>query len=186
MTLKVPYSEFELKIRERESKDLDEAVKIAQRYEVFRGTLDGGASSRHRARQVTEGQPHDDTQADFVARLAELEQRLQTVTSSTQLCDSVNEHLPKKKQCDKANNKASTNRAVLQLDPCKQTANAADEQRAVTSQAALQGQEIERLQKEVARLKHVEQLRQIQTTQFSQPPVQQPTRWNAPVGTSQS
>ena len=53
-------------------------------------------------------------------------------------------------------------------------------------QAALQEQEFERLQKGVERLRHVEQLWQMQTTQFSQLPAQQPIRWNAPARTPKS
>jgi hypothetical protein len=38
--------EMELKIREREPGDLDSAVKMAQRFEVFKGAIEGQRSSQ--------------------------------------------------------------------------------------------------------------------------------------------
>ena len=107
------------KYGKKNQKELDEAVKIAERYEVFRETVGGRASCRHHARQETGDRSQADTQADSIARLAELEQRKQTATSSTQYCGSSDEHLLKKRQCDKRNNKTRTNRSVSQLDNCK-------------------------------------------------------------------
>jgi len=48
-------SEFELKIREREPVDLDDALRIAQRYEVFKSADESSSSTRSKVnRQVTE------------------------------------------------------------------------------------------------------------------------------------
>jgi len=53
-------SEFELKIREREPVDLDDALRIAQRYEVFKGAVDLSTSTRPRLnRQAAEAQVID-------------------------------------------------------------------------------------------------------------------------------
>ena len=41
------YPEFELKIREKEPEDFDSAVKLAQRFEVFKNTADA-TSDVHR------------------------------------------------------------------------------------------------------------------------------------------
>jgi len=41
--------DFELKIRKRDPKDFDEAVRLAQRYEVARATVDGGTNARYGA-----------------------------------------------------------------------------------------------------------------------------------------
>ena len=163
--------EFALKMREREPKDLDEAVKIAQRYEVFRGTVDGAVGSRHRAGQVTEEVAATDTRADFNGRLADLELQLQAVTTSNRTDAVVDDQQSKKKQFEKRIIKARANRSVAQS---KQAADVVDKQKPVQpmieSQVAPQVQEIERLQREFERLKHVEaeQLRQVQTTQFCQ------------------
>jgi len=51
---------FELKIREREPMDLDDALRIAQRYEVFKGAVDLSTSTRPRLnRQAAEVQVID-------------------------------------------------------------------------------------------------------------------------------
>ena len=45
--------ELELKIREREPDNLDVAVKLAQRFEVFKATVETSSNARHRTnRQV--------------------------------------------------------------------------------------------------------------------------------------
>ncbi|HSN22635.1 MAG TPA: reverse transcriptase domain-containing protein, partial [Methylomicrobium sp.] len=83
--------EFELKIREREPIDLDSAVKIAQRYEVFKAAADASSSGRHRmTRKITE-----DTQA--TPRFAELEARM----------TSLEKDLNKKLQADEATTKTN-------------------------------------------------------------------------------
>jgi len=49
--------DFELKIREREPADLDDTLRIAQRYEVFKGAVESSSASRSRwNRSVIEGQ----------------------------------------------------------------------------------------------------------------------------------
>ena len=56
-------AEFELKVREREPTDLDSAVKLAQRFEVFKSTVETSSSVRHRVnRQVVEGDDRDPPQ----------------------------------------------------------------------------------------------------------------------------
>ena len=47
--------EFELKVREREPADLDDALRIAQRYDVFKSAVDFSTSSRPRVNRQAAG-----------------------------------------------------------------------------------------------------------------------------------
>jgi len=50
-------SDFELKIREREPADLNDTLRIAQRYEVFKGAVEYSSASRSQCSfSVIEGQ----------------------------------------------------------------------------------------------------------------------------------
>ena len=62
--------EMELKIREREPKDLESTVKLAQRFEVFKSQVETTISNRHKVNRNT-GQP-----SDIESRIASVEQRL--------------------------------------------------------------------------------------------------------------
>ena len=67
-------SELELKIREREPAGLDEALRIAQRFEVFRNAVEASTSKRQCVnRQVNDCNPDDATQLDLEERLGKLE-----------------------------------------------------------------------------------------------------------------
>jgi hypothetical protein len=48
--------DFELKIREKEPGDLDTAVKLAQRFEVFRSAVDASSAVRHRFNRHVTGE----------------------------------------------------------------------------------------------------------------------------------
>ena len=64
--------DLELKVREREPPDFDTAVKLAQRFELFKNTVDVSSSVRHRFnRQVI----NDDQSIN--ARIEKIEDRLQ-------------------------------------------------------------------------------------------------------------
>ena len=68
-------AEFELKIREREPASLDDAVKIAQRFEMFKHAADS-SSARHRFnRHVRQSSVSDQHSNDLEARVAALEDR---------------------------------------------------------------------------------------------------------------
>ena len=67
-------SELELKIREREPAGLDEALRIAQRFEVFRNAVEASTSKRQWVnRQVNDCNPDDAAQLDLEERLGKLE-----------------------------------------------------------------------------------------------------------------
>jgi len=63
--------EFELKIREREPVDLDDALRIAHRYEVFKGAVDLSISTRPRLnRRAAEAQVIDGSSSRAEKRLS--------------------------------------------------------------------------------------------------------------------
>jgi len=76
--------ELDLKVREREPSDLETAVKLAQRFEIYKFTVESSDSSKHRVnRNIVE----DNT---LEARLVSLEQKIKNETLSEQ-CDQKKE-----------------------------------------------------------------------------------------------
>ena len=76
--------QLELKVREREPPDLDSAVKIAQRYEIFKNAVGPLVNHRQRInRQVTDVGEH--TPEDLECRVSKLEQDLIVAQQS---CDT--------------------------------------------------------------------------------------------------
>ena len=68
-------AELELKVRERGPKDLDEAVGISQRVEMFRNTVESSTAGRHRVnRQVVNSCPKDELLRNLETRLVKLEE----------------------------------------------------------------------------------------------------------------
>jgi len=66
-----------LKVREREPKDLDEAVGISQRIEVFRNTVESSTAGRHCVnRQVVDSCSKDLLPRDLETRLVKLEEKV--------------------------------------------------------------------------------------------------------------
>jgi len=66
-----------LKVREREPKDLDEAVGISQRIEVFRNTVESSTAEHHRVnRRVVETCPKDELLKNLETRLVKLEEKV--------------------------------------------------------------------------------------------------------------
>ena len=71
-------AEFELKVQEREPVDLDSAVKLAQRFEVYKATVETSSGTRHRLnRQVMEESEQIMPRTDLETRLINVERRLQ-------------------------------------------------------------------------------------------------------------
>src|SRR5208282_745336 len=70
-------ADLELKVREREPTNLDAAVKLAQRFEVFKATVETSSNSRHRvARQVMDAFERMSTTVDLETRVAKVENAL--------------------------------------------------------------------------------------------------------------
>src|SRR5664279_1006373 len=76
--------EFELKIREREPADLDSAVKLAQRFEVFKASVESSSSTLHKVNRHVTVETEQDTVSASMAletRLANVEQQMRQVRS---------------------------------------------------------------------------------------------------------
>ena len=76
--------DFELKVREREPTDLDSALSIAQRFEVFRSTVDATSGVRQRVtRQVREVEDSlTEFPSDIGNRIAGLERQIRVMTAA--------------------------------------------------------------------------------------------------------
>jgi len=70
-------AELELKVRQREPKDLDETVGISQRIEVFRNTVEASTAGRHRVnRLVVDSCSKDKLSNNLETRLVKLEEKV--------------------------------------------------------------------------------------------------------------
>jgi len=72
--------DFELKIREREPVDLDSAVKLAQRFEVFKTTVESSSNPRHKVNRHVTNEAEQDAvlvTTNLEARLTNIEQQIQ-------------------------------------------------------------------------------------------------------------
>ena len=73
-------AEFELKVQEREPTDLDSAVKLAQRFEVFKSTVATSYDGRHRVnRRVVDDVDEEMTPTNLASRLVNVERQLQDI-----------------------------------------------------------------------------------------------------------
>jgi len=139
--------EFELKIKEREPATLDDAVRVAQRFEMFRQVTDT-SSARHRFnRQVLQSPAGEQHLSDLEARVAALEdgsQGLSTRKLQTQDDDkrSINKDF---KGNSASNNVQGRNNVTEHISRLEQQANKL-------------ASENELLHKEVDRLKYLEAL----------------------------
>ena len=79
--------DLELKIREREPSGLEEAAKIAQRYEVFKNAVEAQSSGRQRfSRQIVTEEDREGagSSESLEARLVALERRAQGPTPASE------------------------------------------------------------------------------------------------------
>ena len=170
--------EFELKIREREPADLDDAVRIAQRYEVFKNAVDSSSAGRQRTnRHIQQSSSTHSCSDGLEDRLVVLEKELlrscaadelRAVTSDVQ-CKSF----PDKDDRGGANmDKAATNnkktdlwkedvmKRVVQLEKVQQLAEQRTRKLITENQA---------LSKEADRLRYLGQLRASGLSDSSRP-----------------
>ena len=67
--------EMELKVREREPSTLDDAVKLAQRFEVFKSTVEGSLANRNKVNRKIDKE-EDEKVASMESRIAQLERNM--------------------------------------------------------------------------------------------------------------
>ena len=152
--------DFELKIRKKEPGDLDTAVKLAQRFEVFRSAVDASSAVRHRFnRHVTGEDMH------ISLRVEKLEQQMKGSEYQARPSANGTTSLPAKEVS--LGGKSKKNRAVSGDDVIwrnKMTKRIQDLQ---VAQLEAEGSsqriaaENDSLNKEVGRLRHLEQLRAV-------------------------
>ena len=166
--------ELELKVREREPPDLDSAVKIAQRYEIFKNAVGPLANHRQRInRQVTDVSEH--ALADLECRVVKLEQNQMVaqqssdtvVLSNKQSSTAKNKNKGKRQQHACAVNatkdedwKEEVFRKIHDLEMACQSSGARSKKIAAENDV---------LNKEVGRLRHIEQLRNMPVPQQATP-----------------
>jgi len=77
-----------LKVREREPADLDEAISIAERLEVFKNAVEKSAAGRQRVNRRVAGDNSDDASClDLEARLKKLEERVDELQAARKAAD---------------------------------------------------------------------------------------------------
>jgi len=160
--------DLELKIREREPPALDSAVKIAQRLEVFKSAVGQSSNTRQRlSRQVTETAGSQDSLEDRVARI---ERDLQDKQPS----DVSTVHNQSPSELRKGKGKFKQRACATSVDSdrewkdklLKKISDLENAQRVSEAQSKKFSAENDALQKEVGRLRHLEQLRAVpQTTE---------------------
>src|SRR5664279_1740303 len=174
-------AEFELKIREREPADLDTAVKLALRFEVFRSTVDSSSHARHRVtRKVTEDAEANTSSSDLEVRLTNLERQLtgpripaKTECEQNGSQQEVQQNTSFVKQTSDQNRRPRRGRAVNVADQGwkdEMTKRIEELQLSHQSDAVHSAAQSERLiaendalNKEVGRLRHLEQMRSTPT-----------------------
>jgi hypothetical protein len=139
--------DFELKIREREPEDLDSAVKLAQRFEVFKNTVDASTGNGRRFnRQVVQSTRCLSTSNDLEARLTRLEQELKVAGSNGE-----QQRSKRRKQPPKATNVSpGMSRSVCDPDSEQKIKDLQAAQRDAESRSQQASLENETLKKEIA------------------------------------
>ena len=168
--------DLELKIREREPKDLESTVKLAQRFEVFKTQVETTSGIRHKVTRSTS------QQQDIESRIAEVERRLDDKRPATY----QNQPAERRDEGPLTDNGALSgrnsrrSRAVNQNnqqwkeDTSRQINELREGQESVINRTKDLAKENETLRKENERLKHLEQVR-TSTAWNSQSTQQQPT-----------
>ena len=175
-------SEFELKIREREPVDLETAVKIAQRFEVSKAVVEASTGVRHRiTRQITEsGNMSRTNTGDLEARMVALERQLQLTSATGQSKPNqkgrgeVSEQARRRTQNQK-HDQPNKNRAISKEDQSwrddllQKIRELEAEQSSGKRDITKLVNENEALNKEVGRLKHLNELRSTTASSIVQP-----------------
>ena len=157
--------ELELKVREREPPTMDAAVKIAQRYEVFKDAVSRPSNMRYKSsRQVIESDRHSPS-ISLEERVAKIEQSICAITSTD--AATKYEHKSNDSTKDKRKNKQRARATTVVKDDewrgdmLKKMHDLEAAQIATEAQSKKIAAENDALQKEVGRLRCLEQLRSV-------------------------
>jgi len=164
-------ADLELKVREREPIDLDAAVKLAQRFEVFKATVETSSNARHRvARQVTDASERTPIAEDFEARIAKVESALirgvsppkgdpiapVSIASTAEPVPSYSMYGGRRQ---KRNRNVNKDDSKWKEDITKQCQELQSARQVAEGQAQRLNAENEALNKEVGRLRYLSQMR---------------------------
>jgi hypothetical protein len=160
-------SELELRIREHDPVDLDAAVKMALRFEVFRGVMEASSSGRHRVtRHVVRDSPESDPSEKIETRVLDLERQLNELKRQPQTRSDDDSQPASKGDADRVQISGKRNRNVQKSSKGQDGDRAEGVQ--VDSSGPLQKKdeqiaqlmaEMDVLNREVGRLKCLEQQR---------------------------
>ena len=167
--------DLELKIREREPADLGSAVKLAQRFEIFKSAVESSVASQHRVtRQVINGTEMDSNETTLEVRMANIERQMNSGNANLekQLCNvtdrpsqpSRSSRNKQKMSCSVVSNDEQT----WKEDIARRIGELQAAQLTVQGDSARIAAENDALSKEVGRLRHLEQLRSTPVAQSSQ------------------
>ena len=175
-------SELELKIREREPPTLDDAVKFAQRFEVFKSTVEGSLTSRSKAtRRIDED---NSKKASMESRIAELERSIKAAcnkpseASPSPSAASDEAHRPNGNadKHSRGDRRPKQSRVITEKnDESWKTDMLAKLNEVTASQKTTEDlgrrlmAENDALSKEVGRLRHLDQVRSIPSSSASRP-----------------
>jgi RNase H-like domain found in reverse transcriptase/Reverse transcriptase (RNA-dependent DNA polymerase)/Zinc knuckle len=154
-------TELQLKIREREPKNLESAVRIAQRLEVFKTAVQNSIGSRTRGiRNVRD-------EVELEARMTSIENQLVNSLAQREVCASVDNNEQAKPRFD-GSNKFRKSRAISSEDQ-KWKDDMMKQVNDLRSQHTTVVDQNQELSKEVDRLKHLDQVRGMNQTNNSRP-----------------
>jgi len=163
--------ELELKVREREPKDLDEAVGISQRIEVFRNTVESSTAGRHRVnRQVVDSCSKDKLSNDLETRVVKLEEKVSAsnneMVAETPLFSNEVEKAQRRTSYENKRREGHSlplknDTYVWKDDIIKRIDELEAAKLAAEQEFKRVNAENEALSKEIGRLRHLEQLRTV-------------------------
>jgi len=171
--------ELELKVREREPLTMDAAVKIAQRYEVFKDAVSRPSNTRYRnSRQVIESSRQSPSDS-LEERVAKIEQSVCAKTSTDTMSNerkSNNSKQDKRKEKQRARATTVVKEDSWKDNLLKKMNDLEAAQIASVAQSKKIAAENDALQKEVGRLRCLEQLRSVPASSVTERQMTTPQR----------
>jgi len=164
--------EFELKIREREPANLDDALRIAQRFEVFKGDVESRTTRRQRLnRHVFDGNASDRSAAECYTTSGRSENdvtgscvttnqsRTETVAKRREADVSSDNKNADARKCEKGVLSFKKDISLSENDATKRLTQLEHVKHVLEQQMQKLVEQNESLSKEVGRLSHLNQLR---------------------------
>lgn len=158
--------DLELKVREREPRNLDETVSIAQRIEIFKKTVESSNKQRYNRQVYDDDSVHDRRLETRVTKLEESfnkPQKKQSKSNNSAHCSSV----PKEICASRSDNDAHiVDQEWIEMIT-KKIAELEKDRKSMEQTVTKLSEENEMMDKEIGRLRHLQQLRSKPTVQQS-------------------